>query len=88
MFETDFIQQFTLVAAELLPRTLAQVQNYKIRRFDCIVGFIMEPYWIYYGYTTKQWGIALLGIVFLAFFAYGIYHKWFIPFRKKQQATI
>lgn len=84
MIETSFLQQFTLAAAELLPMTLAQVRNYKIRRYDCIAGLLMEPYWIYYGWKTGQWAIAFLGILFLFFFAYGFYHKWWKPWRKRK----
>lgn len=87
MIEMDvkFLEQVGLALVELIPIAFSQAKTFKVRRFDCVFGLLLEPYWIYYAYTTKQWGILFLGFLFIIVFAYGFYHKWIIPYNMKKE---
>lgn len=72
----NLINQIILAVADILPDILSQSKKYNIRRFDCIVGLLGEPFWFYYGFKTEQWAFCLLGTIFFFICLYGFYHKW------------
>lgn len=75
---TSILMQLALALADILPDAFSQAKNPKIRRYDCVVGLLGEPIWLWYGYKTEQWAFTFLGFVFLIICGYAFYHKWIL----------
>lgn len=46
------------------------------RRWACIFGLLGQPSWFYMAWSTQQWGVFLLCILFTASWSVGLYRNW------------
>lgn len=49
------------------------------RRWACIFGLLGQPSWFYMAWSTEQWGVFVLCILYSASWATGFYRYWLNP---------
>lgn len=55
---------------------LSQDERECMRRFACIFGVIGQPFWFYSAYTTEQWGVFMVSILYAIAWVKGLWSYW------------
>ena len=47
-----------------------------LQRYGFIVGLLSQPFWIYFSFRTKSWGIFWLSVIYTLSWINGIINNW------------
>lgn len=78
----------------LIIATIGYVLNIKDKKIESyIVWFISNICWMIYGFSTQQYAMAVMFIVYTLFTIYGMYHenlfgKWYIQYPHKMNTFV
>lgn len=70
------IEQFFIALFGVTAVTLSQSQLPQRRKYASVFGLIGQPFWFYSAYTSEQWGIFALCILYTLSWANGFYVNW------------
>ena len=56
---------------------LSQSELLERRKWAGIFGLVGQPFWFYAAWTTEQWGIFALCILYTLSWGKGVYTHWF-----------
>jgi hypothetical protein len=57
----------------------------KYQRWGYIMGLLGQPFWMYVTYTSEQWGILIMSIVYTYSWCNGIWNYWIKPYLRKEK---
>lgn len=72
----ELISQFFIGVFGVTAVALTQSKSAERRRYASIFGLLGQPFWFYAAYTTGQWGIFTLCIIYTAAWSKGFYNGW------------
>ena len=55
---------------------LSQDTRYNSRKWSSVFGLIGQPFWFYSAWTTQQWGIFVLSILYTWVWLVGFRNYW------------
>ena len=72
----EIITQTLLAILTLLATWLSQDPRKSAQKWAPICGLLVQPIWIYVGYTTAQWGVLFVSFAYMVVWARGIKTYW------------
>ncbi len=70
------IEQIGISLFGVIAVWLTQDKRPSWRRWACIFGLAGQPFWIYYAWNTKAWGILIICGLYLYAWAKGVWVNW------------
>jgi len=73
---TRMIEQGVIAFTGTVSIFLTQSKTQEKRKYACLVGLAGQPFWMYATYSTAQWGMFALTILYTLAWTQGIYNNW------------
>ena len=70
------IDQIGIIVFGLTAIYLAQEKEESKRKWASIFGLLSQPFWFYSAYTTGQWGVFFISVLYALIWAKGFYTNW------------
>ena len=70
------IEQFFIVVLSGAGAWLTQDKRESWRRWACIIGITVQPFWFYATYKAQQWGMFACSIWYTYVWLRGIHNHW------------
>lgn len=70
------IEQFAIATFGVTAVFLSQSSVDKRRRYACIFGLIGQPFWFYAAWSSQQWGIFALCVLYTWAWGKGFWSNW------------
>jgi hypothetical protein len=55
---------------------IALSQHARTAKYGCLVSLLAQPFWLYAGYVSEQWGIVAATFAYAAAWCVGVYEHW------------
>ena len=70
------MEQFAIAIFGVTAVFLSQSSVEKRRRYACIFGLIGQPFWFYAAWSSQQWGIFALCVLYTWAWGKGFWSNW------------
>jgi nicotinamide riboside transporter PnuC len=69
-------EQWGIALFGVIAITLSQDRNPERQRYACLFGLAGQPFWFYAAWTSQQWGIGLLTLLYTLAWSRGVWTQW------------
>lgn len=68
--------QFALAFFGLTAMWMATGRDITLRKWAPIVGLCGQPFWLYFSWDNRAWGLLILSLAYSAVYVRGIWLQW------------
>lgn len=73
----DTVAQAVILLCGLSTVFLSTAVSFRVRRLACLFGMFSQPFWLYTSFTSEQWGVLILSVLFWFRWTQVFIRDWF-----------